>query len=208
MDSHAPTVSVILVVIFATAASKNDEIIEEIYYPPPSITPTQSPITDRMTSGILEQLEAGILRRSETFASIMNEENGIKDPRVLALDWILHIDDMKLVFDDINLYQRYALSVLAYTLDSRAWFHCGDPGENYTEISCLVLDGNSTKEFGSWLSSTSECTWFGVTCSDDGVVRGVDLNDNGLIGTLPHELNGECVRDFDSMYSKRNETIK
>ena len=149
-----------------------------------------------MTSGILEQLEAGVLRRSETFASIMNEENGNKDPRVLALDWILHIDDMQLVFDDINLYQRYALSVLAYTLDSRAWFHCGDPGENYTEISCLVLDGNSTKEFGSWLSSTSECTWFGVTCSDDGVVRGVDLNDNGLIGTLPHELNGECARVF------------
>jgi hypothetical protein len=201
LPSPAPKVSIALVVIFATAASKSDEIVEEYYTLSPSISPTQSPITDRMTSGILEQLEAGVLRRGEIFASIMNKEHGNTDPRVLALNWILHIDNMQLLSDDINLYQRYALAVLAYTLDSRAWFQCGDPGENYTEISCLVLDANSTKEFGSWLSSTSECTWFGVICSDDGVVRGVDLNDNGLIGTLPYELNGECAC-FASMCSK------
>jgi hypothetical protein len=196
LPSPAPKVSVVLVVIFVTAASKDDEIIEEFIDLPPSLSPTLSPITDRMASGILEQIESGVLRRSETFASIMEQKNGNKDPRVLALDWLLHIDKMQLVSDDNNLYQRYALAVLAHTLDYRAWFHCGDPGENYTEFSCLVPNGNSVKEFGTWLSSTSECTWYGVICSGDGVVRGIDLAENDLIGTLPHELSGECVRAF------------
>ena len=57
-----------------------------------------------------------------------------------------------------------------------AWYKCGDPGENYTESECLLTyPDNSTATFDTWLSSTSEYEWFGVTCSADGVVRGVDL---------------------------------
>ena len=44
---------------------------------------------------------------------------------------------MQLVSDDVNLYQ-FALAMLAYSLDSPAWYKCGDPGENYTESECLL----------------------------------------------------------------------
>mmetsp|Transcript_7515 Transcript_7515/g.15005 ORF Transcript_7515/g.15005 Transcript_7515/m.15005 type:complete len:272 (+) Transcript_7515:2989-3804(+) len=123
------------------------------------------------------------------------------DPRLLALDWILHRDGMQLVSDDVNLYQRFVLAVFAYSLDSFAWYSCGKLGENFTvnieedvekfpENVCPVWNPyiNRTETFGVWLSSTPECTWFGITCSDDGVVKGIELMYNDLIGQIPHEL--------------------
>ncbi|KAL7540243.1 hypothetical protein ACHAXR_009966 [Thalassiosira sp. AJA248-18] len=185
-------VMAVLVVVKITTAAKQEEIVyEEINHQnSPSLSPTSSPITDREASGILEQLEGGVLYvRDQKFSDM---ERG--DPRILALDWILHKDAQQLVSDDVNLYQRFALSVLAYSMDSRAWTYCGDPGEDYTKEECPIatkIDANTTimKSYGlAWLSSASECDWFGVTCSTDGVVRGVDLSYNELIGELPYEL--------------------
>ena len=179
-------VVVLLMVVYFTGLSKKDDVTNiSIYFQDsPTIAPTPPPTTDREASGVIEQLEGGVLVRNETFKTM---EKG--DPRLLALDWILHIDMMQLVSDDINLYQRFALAVLAYSMDSTVWYVCGNPGENYTESECTItFRDNSTASFGTWLSSISECDWYGVTCSADGVVRGVDLNNNDLIGTLPHEI--------------------
>lgn len=164
---------VIVVVVYVTSASKGDTVNEELkqWVGQPTLRPTASPITDREASGIIEQLEAGVLyTRDETFSTME-----MNDPRFLALDWILHTDALQLLSDDSHLYQRYALAVLAYALDSRAWYVCGDPGENYTESECYIpVDENTTITSGVWLSSTSECDWFGITCSSDGVVRAVE----------------------------------
>ena len=161
-----------LVVVYITSASKKDEIIDINiqYQDSPTISPTLSPITDREASGIIEQLEGGVLRRGDSFS-----EMAVTDSRLMALDWILHKDMMQLLSDDVNLYQRYALAVLAYAMDSRAWYICGDPGEDYRVEECTITNyDESVSTFGVWLSSTSECDWFGVTCSADGVVRAVE----------------------------------
>ena len=163
---------VVLVVVYVTSASKGDEVVNEFvdYQAAPSAAPTPAPITDREASGVIEQLEGGVLLDGETFVGM---ERG--DPRLSALDWILHLDRMQLVSDDPNLYQRFALAVLAYALDHRAWYHCGDPGANYTESVCTIAwDENTTETHGMWLSSTPECGWYGVICSGDGVVRGIE----------------------------------
>jgi len=186
-------IAVIFVVVYITSASKQSEtdIIERDYEAQPTLSPTLSPITNREASGVLEQLEAGILyMRNETFAD-MNRG----DPRMRALDWILHKDGMQLVSDDANLYQRFALAVLAYSMDSEAWCYRGGPGTNFNDTQCYIFDEkqNATVPYGIWLSSTDECTWLGVTCSTDDIVRGVDLNSYDLIGVLPYELTGECL---------------
>ena len=163
---------VIWVVVYITSASKQDETIDINiqFQKSPTISPTFSPITDREASGIIEQLEGGVLRRDESFSEMARS-----DSRLMALDWILHKDMMQLVSDDVNLYQRYALAVLAYAMDSRAWYLCGDPGEDYRTDECKITYwDNSTTTHGVWLSSTSECDWLGVTCSADGVVRAVE----------------------------------
>ena len=160
---------VVLVVVYITSASKNNiQVQKRDHQNSPTLLPTVSPTTNREASGIIEQLEEGVLyTRNETFADM--ERN---DPRLLALDWILHKDGMLLVSDDVNLYQRFALAVLAYSMDAGAWYYCGDRGVNHTESECSVFFYalNATKTFGVWLSSTSECMWYGVTCSGDGVV--------------------------------------
>ncbi|KAL7463599.1 hypothetical protein ACHAXS_003955 [Conticribra weissflogii] len=180
-------VSIIIMSMYITKVSKGDKVVNITYNSTnrPTRSPTPSPTSLREASGILEQLEAGVLRRNETFDKL-----DAGDPRLLALDWILHLDGMQLVSDDVNLYQRFVLAVFAYSLDSFAWYSCGELGENFSESDCPVWNPfiNRTETFGVWLSSTPECTWYGVTCSDDGVVRGVELINNDLVGQIPHEL--------------------
>ena len=123
-----------------------------------------------------------MLQRGATFnATSMDRE----DPRYLALDWILHDDDLQLDSDAINLYQRYVLALLAFALDSTAWFVCGEHRkfgnvtEPYAVEVCTVQNAatGEKEEHKVWLSSTDECEWYGVICSSDGVVRGVELSE-------------------------------
>ncbi len=64
---------------------------------------------------------------------------------------------------------------------------------NFTDTSCSVYSQalNETRDFGIWLSGAPECSWYGVTCSADGIVRAVELINNNLAGVLPHELTGK-----------------
>jgi len=178
---------VVLVVVYITSLSKEAEIKKNIIRLTlqPTPKPTSQPTTFREAQGLIEQLQVGVLLRNENF-----EDMQVTDPRRLALDWVLHEDEQRLVTDSINLYQRYGLAVLAYAMDSKAWYFCGNPGENFTETSCSVYSSamNQTVDYGVWLSGVSECDWFGVTCSNDGIVRSIELINNNLVGVLPHEL--------------------
>ena len=41
-----------------------------------------------------------------------------------------------------------------------------------------------------WLSDSDVCTWEGVTCNDSGIVTGLELSFNNLIGTIPTNIGG------------------
>mmetsp|Transcript_12391 Transcript_12391/g.26946 ORF Transcript_12391/g.26946 Transcript_12391/m.26946 type:complete len:675 (-) Transcript_12391:1237-3261(-) len=199
-----------VVVVYVTKSAKGTQINDQFIAatPEPTRSPTKSPVTDREQAGIIEQIEAGVLQRGANFSVIERD-----DPRFLALDWILHYDQMQLESDDVNLYQRYVLALLAFNLESVEWFNCGrhmnigpNGTENFVNEDC-IFDNPSTgqkEDFKIWLSSTDECDWFGVICSSDGVVRGLELIGNELIGQIPPEisqlrflqylaLNGNCL---------------
>ena len=45
---------------------------------------------------------------------------------------------------------------------------------------------------------TNECTWHGVVCDENGVVKSIDLSENNLRGEIPPEVAllvkvGECA---------------
>ena len=90
----------------------------------------------------------------------------------------------------LSLYVYLTFCSFLPTLLSKV---CGDPGVNFTDTSCSVYSQalNETRDFGIWLSGTPECSWYGVTCSADGIVRAVELINNNLAGVLPHELTGK-----------------
>jgi Leucine-rich repeat (LRR) protein len=196
-------------VVYGTKSAQGADVTEMtvLWDGDPSAAPTAPPSTNREASGIREQVEAGILQRGANFSTIDED-----DPRYKALNWILHYDQLQLDSDDKNLYQRYVLALLAFSLDSTAWYACGEHRkfgnvtENFVTESCEVANHatGQVEEHGVWLSSTEECTWYGVICSSDEVVRGVELIGNDLIGELPPEisqlrflqylaLNGNCL---------------
>jgi len=173
-------------VVYIVSETRTTKIItvDVDYQAQPTVSPSASPITDRERSGIILQLQTGVLLRNETF-----EEMDEFDPRRRALDWILNIDVQQFESDDARLYQRFALAILAFAFDSKAWYYCPSSMHHSFLSQCVVTDSNnSTETSARWLSRFSECEWYGVTCSADEIVRGVDLIQNELIGTIPHEI--------------------
>jgi len=140
----------------------------ELQYGRPTLSPTTSPTSSRALSGVIEDIEANVLRRNATFQNMTAD-----DPRILALEWILYDDERQLDVFDSNLHQRYILALLAFSLDSSAWKRCG--GVDELE-SCTTSLSNEVKTVGyaPWLSEFNECDWYGVTCVV-GVVWGLDL---------------------------------
>lgn len=94
---------------------------------------TPATFTQYETS-IINEIEAHILCWGEKFSAL--PEN---DSQNIALDWLLHDDQMQLKLSDSNLNQRYILALLAYE-----W-------------------GHNFKASVNWLSDINECKWYGVT---------------------------------------------
>jgi len=158
-------------------------------------------------SDIRQKIETEVLQRGATF-----EAMDPNDPRHLALDWMLHHDDLRLKSEDEALKQRYILALLAFALDSLAWYNCGDhrnvsnTTEYYAREDCWFESAatGQLETYKVWLSSTDECDWYGVICDSTDVVRGVELMVNDLVGEIPPEisqlkylqylaLNGNCL---------------
>jgi len=54
--------------------------------------------------------------------------------------------------------------------------------------SYLVWSGRNWKEKTNWLSSKSECDWYGVGCDSDGRITSLQLSSNNLQGTIENSL--------------------
>jgi len=94
---------------------------------------------------------------------LKNEHNPVDQT---ALEWLTIVDNYQPA-DYAEFEERYALATL--------FFQTG---------------GNKLWKFKSgWLTSTSPCGWYGVTCDDTtGKVAGIELSDNSLVGSIPSEL--------------------
>jgi len=157
--------------------------------------PTRAPnslVQNRDTLGIQEMIEKTVLQRFASFDGM-----GKNDVRYQALDWILFNDGRQLTTDDDSLSQRYILALLAFSLDSLAWHHCGEH-RVFTQVTkefvaedCEVWNivMGQYEKHNVWLTSVDECHWYGVICSGDGVVRGLELMGNDLIGQIPPEIS-------------------
>lgn len=78
-------------------------------------------------------------------------------------------------YEDWQIIQRYALGCIYV-----ATFGVMHKFTRATETQWK----NST----GWLSSTEECTWYGIICNDDQRVVGINLAANNLTGSFPREV--------------------
>lgn len=171
----------VIAVIYITKRTKESFANPEKSYG--TLIPTLPPTTERDVYGIKEEIESHVLMRNVTFENMTDN-----DPRYLALEWILHKDSMQVGLFDSNLSQRYIMALIAFSLDSMAWYSCGG-GMSTNQFNCTLKNNNTglTEEYSFWLSGSDECDWYGVTCVD-GIVRWIELKQNSLIGELPPEI--------------------
>ena len=66
---------------------------------------------------------------------------------------------------------------------------CTTPDFDALEAIYNAANGASWTDNTGWLTNCDYCTWFGVTCNQDGRVTGLALADNGLTGTIAPEVN-------------------
>jgi len=67
--------------------------------------------------------------------------------------------------------------------------------------------GNFWTNNDGWLNYTDVCDWYGVSCSNDGVVTSIDLAENGLNGTLPGNGVWDRLSNIDTLYLEGNDII-
>ncbi|GAX22969.1 hypothetical protein FisN_15Hh136 [Fistulifera solaris] len=115
-------------------------------------------------------------------------------PQNEAFQWIVGGDPSYLCPNDPMLSQRYSLAVFYYSTNGNRWTQCEAPvdasDEAQVEEANQRCDLEPLPDSGSnaWLTPGSECDWAGVVCNDDGIIEQLDMEQNGLAGTLPSEL--------------------
>ena len=119
----------------------------------PSSAPTMAP-----TSSALASLVRSL--------SPISGEDAFADktsPQYMAVEWLAEEDTygVSLNAADPMLLQRYALAVVYYALGGPFWRICGQGDETCT----------GDAEINSWLSPTSECSWYGILCGESGMVE-------------------------------------
>lgn len=95
---------------------------------------------------VKNEIESNVLLRNAKF-----DELSQNDSRNLALDWLLHSDQMRLNASDPNLDQRYILALFAF------------------EFGSIFMSSTN------WLSDEDECKWDGVMCHANGDVYELQL---------------------------------
>jgi len=81
-------------------------------------------------------------------------------PQYLAAHWIIEVDAYRT--DRKFIYQRYVLVVLHYMMSDNSWFY----------PSAIM----------------GECQWDGIGCNDQGYITHMKLDDCGISGSIPPEI--------------------
>lgn len=90
-------------------------------------------------------------------------------PQAKAVWWILNQDPMRLCPGDERIKQRYLAALFYYSTDGPNW----------------IDTGNGDQKF---LGSASECYWMGLQCNANGEITHIEIENNGLGGSLPYEI--------------------
>jgi hypothetical protein len=115
--------------------------------PTPTTSQTTSPVIDCKSVTRMEAIVSLLDEITPDLGNVLPSS-----PQGMALDWIFNVDTTDPCLDPQSIQRRYALATFYLSTDGTRW-------------------SNST----GWLSLESECTWYGVTCSDDGEVERFEL---------------------------------
>jgi hypothetical protein len=147
-------------------------------------------------------------------------------PQGMAFRWVLGIDERERYHHSHStVLQRFVLSALYFATGGRrttaSWEACSAVPDHMDVISviqvrCIFDEGttvcakrdafencagetslNQSATAKRWLSSVSECEWYGVSCNPSGRIDKISLPHNSLQGTLIRELG--ALTDMETL---------
>jgi hypothetical protein len=162
----------------------------EVVPAPPRATnsPTPAP-TDVRPDDLLKALLDGIFDNDFTFFYTDDlplnaiEYEGLREspmatPQEKAMSWVLYEDEWEISADALS---RWVMASIYFQMGGESW----------------IRQGN-------WLSGESLCKWENVECEPQtGNLWEIDLQQNGLVGTIPVEL--ALLSDLQSLWMRENE---
>lgn len=154
---------------------------------PTTGAPTAEPTKD-MSAQIKFDAALTLLVDRDAVANEKDLECNPESPQFYATAWLSQDPNYDRYTED-RLVQRWALGVLALSLDATAAFELQDG----VLVDSVV--GSDSRLPQGWLTYKDECTWFTSStnnnaspCDKDGNYESIDLPDQMLGGTLPTEL--------------------
>ena len=144
--------AIVVAVVVVVAVFVTQESVDAPVEVPATAVPTPSPTSSRRADieGLL--LENGVVLSSDD----------VQTAQYKAFEWISDEDEQMLSSTDVNLLQRYALSVFHYAT-GEGMSQCQEQYKKYVPKAC----GADKYPF---LNSSHECDWYGTTCTEDDVV--------------------------------------
>jgi hypothetical protein len=143
--------------------------------------PTQSPTTDSTAGPTTSNFDILLEALSLTSPNSTEALNNAFSAQRAALQW-LSIDPNLSEYSMERIVQRWAM----------ATFFLSVSGEYASNGRVLQMDDQENTTSG-WMTYTDECTWNSKqgksSCSDDGKVLNIHLEDIGLAGVLPPEIS-------------------
>lgn len=133
---------------------------EEYYYP--TLMPTDASQAQSQNLSENAELKSFLLEHMDGFEDSLSDTNL---PAYRAYLQIANADNYN-DLDAFNVLQRFGLITLYLSTTP--------------ELGWKVSTG--------WASEQHECHWFGISCSDNNTVSEINLPNNRLSGTLPHEI--------------------
>jgi hypothetical protein len=123
----------------------------------PTVAPTLATTSEKFLA-----LVAGLkaISGTETFSDGST-------PQYKAASWLADSDSYSRDLDVASpkFIQRYVLTVFYFSMNGDSWDGC-----NRVYPAC-----NIGKRSEPWISGTDECTWLGVSCSDEGFVTRMEF---------------------------------
>jgi hypothetical protein len=163
------TVLVIGGVLYAMIGNKQERSSQmNLSEPEPTMPPAPKPTAPPKAAQDSNPTVAPTHTAIYNYIATLVGEKVLKDTKSLAyqaMSWLEDTHDAK-EYDDSRLKQRFALACLYLSTTQKT---------NWTNS-----DG--------WMSTKSECLWYGVTCSNKKLVA-LNLTANGLKGLVPWEIS-------------------
>jgi hypothetical protein len=139
----------VVVVVTGDAGEKEVDVTEAPATIAPTAMPSGAPTSEKFSTFLTSLIP--LYDNDDLYDATFSNYDSAQYQAAL---WVIEEDPLNLDLGDPRLLNRFILAAFYFSTNGDEWLQCG-------RESTLCDDA------GEWLSSSSECSWLGITCVDE-----------------------------------------